>query len=269
MSKEKAVAVSTENMQTKALEIKLQAAERAKALKDLGVETKDLVIATIQVMQNTSGLVAEEKAKLGQIVNMQTEALVGGIDTPVQILPLKLFKTLRVYDVSSGFKFLREEPLTSLNEKSEGEGMENGIPVKRYHTFNFFVLLKKDMEKGEGFPCLVRFRSTGMNAGRQLATYLYKLVFFNKKPYTNFVGLSTKKEKKDTNVYAVPVIETKSPEAATPEQVAEAESWLAMLAAGNYKVAEENEESDAEARAASAKPVVVDAEVVGSEAGEY
>lgn len=269
MSKEtKAVAVKGEELQGKALEIRQAAAERAAQLKELGIETKDLVIPSIQVMQNTSELVSNEKAKLGQIVNMSTEEVIGGLDKPIQFLALKMFKTLRTYDVSSGFKFMSEEPLTPANEKLQGEATIDGVPVKRYHTFNFFVLLKSDLDKGEGFPCLIRFRSTGMNAGRALATHLYKLVFFNKRPYSMFVELFTKKDKKDTNIYAVPVIDTKKQLQASAAELQAAESWLAMLASGNYKV-DDREDTHDEERMTAAKPVVVDAEVVGAENGDY
>jgi hypothetical protein len=268
--KNKEVAVKQQDdLSNRALAIQADAAERAVALKDLGVEATDLVIPSIQIMQNTSALVGDEKAKLGDIMNMQTEERLGGFDKAALVLPLKLFKTLRTYDVTNnGFKFLHESPLTNQNDKLQGEGLEDGVPVKRFQTFNFFVLLKKDLEDGEGFPCLLRFKSTGMNAGRTLATHLYKQVFFRKKPYSSFVSLGVKKEKKDTNTYGVPVITTKDAPQATAAELEAAESWLAMLAAGNYKI-DEREDSHESETGAAAKPVIVDAEVVGTAGGEY
>lgn len=265
--KNQEVAVQQDELATKAVALATEAKERAVALQELGVEAGDLVIPSVQVMQNTSALVGDEKAKIGDIVNMATEEVIGGGDKSVRILPLKLFKTLRTYDVSQGFKFMGEQPLTPQAEKLVGEGEIDGKPVKHYATFNFFVLLKTDMDKGEGFPCLLRFRSTGMNAGRSLATYLFKLVFLRKKPYSHFVELNTRKEKKDTNTYAVPVINTAKPTPATQQELEVAESWLAMLAAGNYRV-DDREDTPAENEGTAAKPVVVEAEVVGS-TGKY
>jgi hypothetical protein len=266
MSKNKSNEVAVQdNLADKALAIQADAQERALALKELGVEATDLVIPSIQLMQGTSALVGEDKAKLGEIVNMQTEEIIGGIDKAVKILPLKLYKTLRTYDVTNnGFKFMSEDPLTAANEKLQGEGVVEGVPVKRYQTLNFFVLLKTDLDKGEGFPCLLRFRSTGMNAGRALATHLYKRVFFKAKPYSQFVELSSRKEKKDTATYAVFNLSTKAPENASADHVQNAETWLAMLAAGNYKL-DEREDGHDEDRAGAAKPVVVDSNVVGED----
>lgn len=268
--KEKAIVPTQSDLDQRALAIQADAQARAQELRDLGIDAKDLVIPLIQVMQNTSELVGEEKAKLGELVNMSTEEILGGIDKPIQILPLKAYKTLRTYDVSEGFKFMKEEPLNAVNDKLQGEGMVDGVPVKHYSTFNFFVLLKTDLQKGEAFPCLIRFRSTGMNAGRALATHLYKLVFFRKKPYSIFVELSTKKEKKDTNYYAIPVIDAKKQIKASAEEMQEAENWLAMLAAGNYKLDDREDISgDMERGSTSAKPTVVEGEVLGKDDGEY
>lgn len=262
-----AVAHQTDELSNKALAIQAEAQERAVALRELGIDAKDLVIPLIQVMQNTSALVGDDKAKLADIVNMATEQVLG---SPVAFLPLKLYKTLRVYDVSTGFKFLREEPLTAENEKLAGEAFEDvdgkQTAVKRYQTFNFFVLLKSDLDKGEGFPCLLRFKSTGMNAGRSLATLLYKKVFFRKKPYSQFAELTTRKEKKDTNTYAVAGV---SPgDEASAAHVQAAENWLAMLAAGNYKI-DEREDVEPGVGQAAAQPVVMGAEVVGKADGKY
>lgn len=269
-----AVATQTNDLHSKALTLQAEAQQRAKDLAELGVEAKDLVIPSVQVMQNTSGLVGDDKAKLGEIVNMSTEEVLGGLGKPVKVLPLRLYKTLRVYDVSAGYKFVREEPLTAENEKLSGEALEDiegrSTPVKRYVTMNYFVLLKGDLEKGEGFPCLLRFKSTGMNAGRSLATHLYKQVFFNKKPYASFVELDTKKEKKETNTYAVPLIDSKKGGPASAEDMASAENWLAMLAAGNYRVDDREDSEAVEVESvASAKPIVVDGGVVGSAKGNY
>lgn len=266
MSAKKQEVAVQDNMQERALAIAADAQEKQKQLAELGVEVGDLVIPLVQLMQGTSALVGDDKAKLGDIVNMQTEEVLGSVTTPIKILPLKMFKTLRTYDVTdNGFKFLHEEPLTPANEKMDGEGTEGDIPVKRYHTMNFFVLLKSDLEKQEGFPCLVRFRSTGMNAGRALATHLYKRVHLRKLPYSQFVELACRKEKKDTATYAV--FSIGKPENASDTDMKAAEEWLATLATKSYKI--DDREDVSEERMNAAKPVVVEGAVVGQAAGNY
>ena len=261
------VAVTQDELTSRAIAVAKDSLERSKALEELGVDQKDLVIPSVQVMQNTSELVGNEKAKLGDIVNMQTEEVLGGGDKRVSVLPLKLFKTLRVYSVKDGFKFHHEEPLTPASEKLPFEGSEaDGTLVKRYPTINAFVLVKQDLDKGEGFPCLMRFKSTGMNAGKAIATHLYKQVFFKKRPYANFIDLTTRKENKGTNIYSVPSA-AKGAEASASDLEA-AEGWIAMLAAGNYRV-DEREDIIEEAEGKVLQPTVISAEVSSSLNKEY
>lgn len=269
MSAKKAeTAVATQDdMQSRMVALQQDAAEKSKQLAELGIGTEDLVIPLVQIMQGTSAHVGDGKAVLGEILNMQTEEKLGSFDKPMKILPLKMYKTLRTYDVTNnGFKFMFEEPLTPANDKLTGEGNIDGTPVKRYHTMNFFVLIKSDMDKDEGFPCLIRFRSTGMNAGRALATHLYKRVHLRQLPYSQYVELGAKREKKDTATYGAWVLG--KPENASKEHMAVAEQWLATLARSTVKI-DEHDDTDGEARASAAKPVVVDSEVVGSAAGNY
>lgn len=269
MSKKQAeTAVATQDdMQARMLALKEDAAQKQAQLAELGIDSGDLVIPLIQIMQGTSEMVGEGQAVLGEIVNMQSQEKLGAFDKPIKILPLKMYKTMRTYDVTNnGFKFMFEEPLTPANDKLTGEGVIDGVPVKRYHTMNFFVLVKSDLDKGEGFPCLIRFRSTGMNAGRALATHLYKRVHLRQLPYSQYVELSSKREKKDTATYGAWVLG--KPENASKEDMAVAESWLATLAKATVKI-DEHDDVGAEERVSAAKPVVVDGEVVGSAAGSY
>lgn len=268
MSKKQEVAIQQDELTGRAVALQAEAQERSKALQELGVDQKDLIIPSVQVMQNTSALVGDEKAKLGDVVNMSTEEILGGGDKKVPFLPLKIFKTLRVYAVGEGFKFHHEEPLTPVSEKLPFEGTEpDGTIVKRYPTINAFVLLKSNLDKEEGFPCLIRFKSTGMNAGRALATHLYKQVYFKKRPYAQFMELSTRKEKKDTNTFSVPSVTKGEP--ATNVEIEAAEGWLAMLAAGNYKVDEREDITEEQAGGAKPQPTVIRGEVVDSLKTEY
>lgn len=249
------------------LALQADAAERQKQLAALGVDAQDLVIPLVQIMQGTSELVGDGKFKLGDIVNMQTVEKLGDFDSKIKILPLKMYKTLRTYDVTNnGFKFMSEEPWSPANEKLQGEGSIDGTPVKRYQTINLFALLKSDLDKNEAFPILLRFRSSGMNAGRAITTHLYKRVFLRQLPHSQFVELGAKREKKDTAAYGAWIVGL--PENASKEHQQVAEQWLATLATASVKIDERAEEGD-EQTAQAAKPVVVEGEVVGGTSGPY
>lgn len=170
---------------------------------DMGISQSDLVIPRILLMQNTSEYVGDDKAKLGDMVDSSTAEVLGGIGEPLEIIPLKAYKTLMTYNMSSGSpKFMRQETLTPELAKLPWEGTEDGQPVKRVQCLNFFVLLASDCEMGEPFPRVISFRSTSMNAGKQLATHLFRLGMFKKPAYAKVVSLKTKKEKYETNTYS-------------------------------------------------------------------
>lgn len=264
-----AVTTSEADLKTQALAIAQQAEAMAQQMAETGIEAGDLEIPKIMLMQNTSELVGDERAKLGDLVNTMTEEVIGGFTQTVEIVPLKLFKTLRIYDMSGAQpKLMRAEPLTSENAKLPWEGMEGDIPIKRVTNMNFFVLLKKEILDGSSFPLVVSFKSTGMQAGKQLATHLFKLVALNRLPYSQSVLLTSSKEKKDTNTYAVFGIGKGM--SLTPEQVMDAKSWLVRLASMNVRIHEVQEEGETGGanRGPAPAPYVISGDASGVE-GPY
>lgn len=169
-----------------------------------GATTQDLVIPRLMLMQNTSELVGDGRAKLGDIVNSQTEEVIGGVGNPVEMIPLSMFKTWRVFDMSSGTpKFLRQEEFTVENANHDKEGKEGSVPVRWNLCYNFFMLLRKEVASGEAFPVLVTFTRTSAYAGRQLLTHFFKLGLMNKPHWFRSVLLESTKEKHETNTYSV------------------------------------------------------------------
>lgn len=215
-------------------------------LEETGVSATDLVIPKLLLMQNTSEYVGNDTAKMGDIVNSQTLEVIGSVGKPVEVIPLKLYKTWRTYSLASGQpKFLREEPVTAQNASAPWEDKEPAqdgkgtIPIRRDMNFNFFVLLKSELEAGEGFPVVVSFKRTSMNAGKQLATQLFKMLALGRAPYSSTMKLGVKKEKKDTNTYAL--FECAKGEPCSEQHKAEAKLWLERLQVITFRVAEDKE----------------------------
>lgn len=178
----------------------------AQTVSDLiGFGTNDLEVPTLLLMQNTSELVGDGKAKLGDIYHTGSLEVVGGVGAPVELIPLAGYKTLITYDMSKGNpQFMRQEKMTQELELLPPTGMEGNKPVRRDVSLNFFVVLAKDLESGVPFPTLISFRRTNAKAGRQLFTHVTKLVKFMEAPaYMQVVTLGAKKEKFETNTYAV------------------------------------------------------------------
>ena len=232
-----------------------EAKAMAAAMADAGIGAEDLEIPKLMLMQPTSKYVGDDLARLGDIVNTMTMEVVGGLtaqngpDRSIEIVPLKAFKTIRTYAIVPGGKpkFLRVEPFNEENAKKPLEGVEAGQPIKRWHILNFFVLLKRDIEQLEAFPAVLSFKSTGMAAGKQLSTHIFKMLALKQEPYSKSVTLSVRKEKKDDNTWAV--YEVGKGTVLSPEHKIIARDWLAKLASLTVKIHEGHDDDAAEAPA--------------------
>jgi hypothetical protein len=258
----KAVAVSQDELTSRALAMKENASQMAVAMADLGVEASDLQIPLLHLIQPTSPQVADGKAKLGDIFDTLNEGVMGGIGKGVEIIPLRLFKTLRIYDTTvTPRKFMREEVLSPANDKLPFEGNENGVAISRYVNLNFYVLLKSHVTDSEAFPYVIRFKSSSLYAGKQLATQLFKMVALRKLPYSQTVIVGARKEQKEKNTFAVFEIQKGNP--ATETEKKEAEHWLAILASVTTRIVEADEESEEAAQSSAPRaPTVVESESV-------
>ncbi len=227
----------------------------ATSLADLGMSAQDIQVAKLLLMQNVSEAVGDGEAKMGDILNSQTLEVIGGLDKPVEIIPLKMFKTWRVMDMTvKPAKFLREEPMTADNERDPWEFSEGGKERRRDYSLHFFVLLKKEVDEDEAFPCLVSFRRSSANAGKQLATQLFKMRALGREPYTRTAMLAVGKEKFETNTYVT--FEIQKGNLTDNKGLAAAQECMSMVDSMRGKV---DFSKDSEPVAAAVAPVVVDA----------
>lgn len=233
---------------------------------EFGLSASDLRIATLLVMQPSSGMVSDQKAKLGDIVNNENEQVIAGFDKPLEVIALYKYETVRMYQAADG-KFVKEVPYEGV--KIVKEGYEEEVAVRRYHTLNFFVLLIDDIKKGEGFPVLIRFKSTSFTAGNKFASYLFKKKMFgNKLPYhqTGMLGLLRCQNEKKQNWAALTFSEGRP---TSEQEQAVAQQMVAIINAKRYTVLEaEDVESSGEVVAAI-EPTVVGGKGQLGGAGPY
>lgn len=230
-------------------------------LDELGVSASDLTIAKILLMQSTSELVGDGKANFGDMINSVTGEKLGQIDKPVEIIPLSVNKTWVVFDMSSGQpEFMRVEPFTAANASQTWEGEEDGKPIRRDQSINFYVLLGSDVASGEAFPLMVSFRRTSYAAGKALVTQILKQRMFKKSEYSKTVLLDASRQKNGTNTFAI--FEVKPGRATTPEEQETAKTMLSMISASKPVVDDSDLRHPAQEQATAPKPVVVKTDVV-------
>lgn len=232
---------------------------------EYGFGAGDAKIATLLLMQPASDMVSGSKAKLGDIVRNEDETVIAGLDKPLEVIPLYKFETVRFYNATDG-KFVGEVPYVA-GTKVDREGVENGIPVRKYRTINFFFLLPEDVKNGGYFPVLMRFKSTALRAAEDLASFVYKKKFFGKLPYdfTSAFEVERRKNEKNQN-WAT--LKFKAGRPTTDQEKAIAKQMVTLINAKRYQVVDA-EDADEVSEDRAAKPVVVDAEVVGQSEGQY
>lgn len=170
-----------------------------------GVSPKDFQPARLALLQPASDMVNEGGGVTGDIVNTASQEILGGNGKPIEFIPIELYKTLVVEDATSQPpKFLRQEPLTSNNEKLPWEDRETNdagisIPIKRTHCFNFFVLLTKDINNDEALPTVIRFKSASMATGKKLASHMLSRNMLRQPAYSQAICLDSAKQKKEIN----------------------------------------------------------------------
>lgn len=246
--------LATQEIQNKALAL-------AKGPDEFGLSATDIRIATLCLMQPASGMVSDQKAKLGDLINNEGEKVVAGLDKPIEVIALYKFETIRSYQASDG-KFVKEEAYTG--KKVERDGLEDNIPVRRYHTINFFVLPVEDIKNGEAFPVLIRFKSSSYQAGNKFASFLFKKRHFGKLPYeqTGVFSIERRQNEKKQNWAAFAFAEGRKTTEAEQKNAIE---MVALINARKYTILEA-EDQDAEVvsgdAGSHAKPVVVEGDVL-------
>lgn len=198
-------------------------------------EASDLVLPKLLLMQGLSEYVADERAKMGDMVNSVTGEVLGGKDKPVEIIPFYMTRNY-VVSVKQGdkFEFRGVVPATPANAnwktKEHREEMTSEGLTRRDYSLDYFVLLADEVKSGVAFPYQVSFRRTSIQTGKQLYTSLFTS---GGKPTTTW-KLGCKKRENDLgNFY---VYELSKGNKLTPEQMGAVEKWAGIISAGSYKV---------------------------------
>lgn len=219
------------------------------SLADLGLEVRDLSIPAIRLVQNTSKVVAEGKARPGDMINGDGKVL-GGYEKPVEVLPLSSFKSWVVYDVSQlPKKFKRVEEYSALEPNKPREGLDqDGKPISRDFCLNFYVLLRSEVELNEGYPHVMTFRRTSLKAGEKIASQFLKLLALRQSPFSRSVLVGSKAQPKDNNVFAVSTA-VQGDKPCTPDEIQTAQEWFDRIRSSKIKLEDVMAEEEPEAPA--------------------
>lgn len=176
------------------------------------VTAADITPGRISVMQKTSVLVDEEKAKAGEIVNLDTEEVLGDSETACEVVILKSHK---YWIEKEGDDFKARFPATDPNELPWTEGN-----ISRMYHHAFFVLLPSEIKDGVEMPYEIAFRSTDLGSAKKISKMLLAMGRKKVPSWGRKFEIKTVKKTKDKNTWFVTDVQLGEETDADTKQVA-------------------------------------------------
>jgi len=192
------------------------------------IDTRDLMIPKIVLMQGLSKRVTDDLAKFGEMRDSLSNKLLGDSKNPLEIIPIHVQKAWVIYNkINSKYEYVNQVKRDFSNEDWELEGMVDGIEVRRDRCINYFVLLTEEIADDIYFPYLISFRRTSYNAGKTLETHRAKYEMFKKPVSFSTYNLCCSKEENDKGVYYI--FKVSESRRTTPEELEAVKRWKAVI----------------------------------------
>lgn len=198
---------------------------------EMAVDAQDLVLGKVLTMQGLSALVADDKAKIGEIRDSLTGQLLAGKGETMELICFHPFKNW-VINVDGQFDSI--VPFTPENANWEWEEVVNGKKLNRLLTLNYYCLSPADIAKGEAFPRLISFRSTAYKTGKKLESMRLRYAKFKKPLASKVFSLTTVAKENEKGKWLIPDVAEKRD--TTPAEMKVAVEWATMIAKSNVKV---------------------------------
>lgn len=208
---------------------------------DFEVDTRNIVIPKILLMQPISDKVTEGIAKYGDFLNSMTGEVVGNIDKGLEVIPLSS-KNYHIVSVKEGtdWNFLRIDPIVSMADDNKPfDDIENGEVIKRQKVLEFFVMAPAVSE----LPFTVQFRGMSFRNGKAFYTMAFAMAkAMRVMPYERTLILNGTKTKNDKGNFAI--LTFKSGRKSTAEEIEKSKMWYSTIKASNVVVHDETVQAE-------------------------
>lgn len=194
------------------------------------VDSADILIPKILLQQGLSKRVADEKNKMGDIINSVTGELLGDKKKAVELIPITTFKTWIISEKPKGkdkFDFKTVVPFTPQNSMWEQEEHLGDVDIRRDRCLNFMVLLASDAAKPDALPYLLSFRRTGYKTGQKLATHFARSRELKQPPAAKVFNLKCNFVENDKGKFYV--FDLDEARASKNEELTKAYQWYRTL----------------------------------------
>lgn len=247
-------------IQTPLAEVKPHVLPAVQDFKSEEIDSSDVILPALYLMQKMSEWVGEELARSGEFVKSINKQVIGGRGKPVGLIPLSFNKSFRIAE-AKGNKWVRNEPWDPAKVQ-EWEFSEGGLDLKRVKCINVYALLVSDIQaeqkekaaiaaSGEMFdlekaltPVLISFRSSSFKAGKILTDHFAKAQLYKSEPFVTTFTLDSHEDSNDDGDFYVADIKSAGK---TPKEFYETCAyWRGLILKGKTKVAEAEETSPTE-----------------------
>jgi len=175
-------------------------------VEDFKIDSSDILIPKILLMQPTSVFVNDEVASLGEFRNSVTKERIGSINEPFSFIPFHYTKQWDIIDDDGNY--IRKEVFNPGDENLPWEFKEGDANLKRIKRLDFFGFIPKKLEEGDTLPMILSFRSTGYREGTKILTQFKLNISKRKLPWSDVWSIKGEKRKNESNqTYCVPMID--------------------------------------------------------------
>lgn len=223
---------------------------------DLDIDSSDIIIPKLLLMQPSSQFVGDEKAQIGEYRHSLNGSKVGSVVEPIVIVPFYSKKSWDIMNVDDNNSWLRNEPFTIHNATLPWTDKENGMNIKRVKRLDFFCMVPSQIAAGSVLPMVVSFKSTGYKHGSVIVTEWSEVKARNQKaketgkledmklPFSKAFILSGQKLKNEKNqIYCVPNIQV-SPEPVSDDVQKLCLQWLNTVKIAKNIVVDESDNGE-------------------------
>jgi hypothetical protein len=187
-------------------QLALQKSELDEIFGDFKIDSSDILIPKILLMQPSSVFVNDGEAILGDFRNSVTKEKLGSITESFAFVPFHFTKCWSI--VGPGGKWLRREEFKPGDENLPWEFDEGGVHLKRIKRIDFYGFPLKKLAEGVQLPMILSFQSTGYKEGTKILTQFMLNISKRKLPWSDVWGIKGEKRKNEDNqTYCVPMVD--------------------------------------------------------------
>lgn len=177
-------------------------------LADFKVDSSDILIPKILLMQPSSEMVADGKATIGDFRNSVSGEKHGTIVDPFLFVPFHFVKKWDILDADANNKWVESKPFLPGDESLPWEFTELGKKFKRVKRIDMFGFIPGEVSVGNILPMTLSFKSTGYREGTKILTQFILNINKKKLPWANMYSISGEKKKNDDNqTYCIPKVD--------------------------------------------------------------